>query len=390
MERSELEAKTRTECRRIAQERGLGGTWTPHATKADFVASILAGKRMLGGVEVDPKGARLDGADAGPNGDAEPGIDAAGIAAAIEAQLAKLQPKGGLERGDVAAIAEEVAERVVADAGLGAVSIVVPGRPEPVKLDGAQHAAFADVVEAASVLGVALVQGPAGSGKTTLARQVATALGRPFHFLSCTGGLSEAQLMGRVLIDGSFQSTPLLDAIETGGVCLLDEADALDPNVTLALNAGISSGVYSVPNRAEAPTATAHPDFVLIVAGNDFSGGSMLYTGRAQQDAALLDRFAGAVFTIETDKRLTKAIAKAYGKDAAWLAPLVEKLSANVARHRVRRVVSPRAVVAMGKLIAANPDRWAKDRAAVVARMLAGWTAEETAKVLEGIDCDSL
>jgi hypothetical protein len=51
--------------------------------------------------------------------------------------------------------------------------------------------------------------------------------------------------------------------------------------------------------------------------------------------------------------------------------------------------VSVRLVESCGALIAANAERWGKDRAAVVARVLAGWTPEETAKGLEGVSVDA-
>ena len=52
-----------------------------------------------------------------------------------------------------------------------------------------------------------LMVGPAGTGKTTLAKHLAKALGRDFGFLSLSAGVSETHIFGRTLpqADGSWQ-----------------------------------------------------------------------------------------------------------------------------------------------------------------------------------------
>ncbi len=43
-----------------------------------------------------------------------------------------------------------------------------------------------------------IVEGPDGAGKTTLSEQCAKALDLPFGHVSCSLGMSEAQLLGRM------------------------------------------------------------------------------------------------------------------------------------------------------------------------------------------------
>ncbi|MFN9541215.1 MAG: AAA family ATPase, partial [Planctomycetota bacterium] len=70
-----------------------------------------------------------------------------------------------------------------------------------------------------------MMVGPAGSGKTTLAKNLAEALGREFGFISLSQGVTESHLMGRILPqeDGSWQYQPtrFIEIFETGGVFLL-------------------------------------------------------------------------------------------------------------------------------------------------------------------------
>jgi MoxR-like ATPase len=406
--RSYLETLPREQLRKLVQDADLGGSWTASAGKADLIDSLLAGERCYRGTRVARDGQPLGvvegegvgastathaaatvAASAAPvaTGGASPSAAAEQVAAALAQMIASAQLSAPL---DEAAVRRIVADEVSHLDLSASITVNVPERPEPRILEGLAHAALPDVVEAVALTGKALLLGPAGCGKTTLAKQVAAALDRPFFFLSCTGGTSEAQLMGRLLLDGSFLGTPLLDAIENGGLCLLDEADALDPNVTLALNAGVANGAFSVPNRPLSPVAKKHPNFALMLAANDVTGGSHLYSGRNQQDAALLDRFAAVTFVMQPDRALERAIAKGYGRDAEWLAPLLAKLRSNVEEHRVRRVVSMRLIEHAGALILANPERWANQREAIVERVLAGWSEEEKAKALDGVVIDAL
>ncbi len=150
--------------------------------------------------------------------------------------------------------------------------------------------------------------GPTGSGKTTLAAQVAEAMGTQFYFISCTAGMSEAHLLGRMLFNGDYASSDLVKAYEEGGVFLFDEIDAADNNTLLVINSALANNRLSVPNRKDKPTAERHPNFVCIVAGNSWGEGSIEYQGRAPLDRAFLDRFAMSKLYVDYDADLEKLI----------------------------------------------------------------------------------
>ena len=168
------------------------------------------------------------------------------------------------------------------------------------KIDQA-HSQMPEVLDIVSTrvagnrLNAALV-GPAGSGKTYLAKQLAKALELPYYFKGLSGGTTEAHLFGRKLPqeDGSwgYERSTFVKAYEEGGVFLLDEMDRSDPNVLTALNAALANGHMEVPARVDNPYAERHPDFVCIGSMNTWGHGrDMLYVGAAAQDMATMDRF---------------------------------------------------------------------------------------------------
>ena len=128
--------------------------------------------------------------------------------------------------------------------------------------------------------------GPAGSGKTHLAGDVARALGIDLYI---TGSLlTKYEAIG--FIDGrsTYVRTVVRDAYEHGGLILFDEIDGGMPPALVALNAMISQDEYSFPDGV----VRKHPDFKVLAAGNTWGrGADRQYTGRMQLDAATLNRF---------------------------------------------------------------------------------------------------
>src|SRR5262249_59731426 len=100
-------------------------------------------------------------------------------------------------------------------------------RPEP-KMPDKAHACFGWVLKLTTARKNVLLIGPAGSGKTHLASQVARALGLAFAHISCSAGMSEGQLLGRLVPTGDARTFEYLRSdfvrlYEEGGVFLFDE-----------------------------------------------------------------------------------------------------------------------------------------------------------------------
>lgn len=193
----------------------------------------------------------------------------------------------------------------------------------------------------------AYIVGPAGSGKTTAAHQVATALGLPFYLQGAMTGTHE--ILGFVDAHGRYQSTPWRQAYEHGGVMLLDEIDASDAGALLAANAGISNGHMAFPDQT-APVAR-HADFRLIAAANTFGmGADRQYVGRTQLDGATLNRFAFLAW--HYDETLERSMAR----NDDWTS-FVQSVRRAVDTLKIRHIVSPRQSVMGATLLAAGMAR---------------------------------
>jgi hypothetical protein len=145
------------------------------------------------------------------------------------------------------------------------------------------------------------IAGPAGSGKTYAAKQIAESLGLSFGF---HGAMTMAhELTGFVDAGGHYHETQFVKLYRDGGLCLLDEVDAGSSEALLALNGALANGLMSLPNGQ---IITRHADFVCIAAANTWgSGATAEYVGRAKIDSAFLDRF-GARLAWGYDEKLER------------------------------------------------------------------------------------
>lgn len=129
--------------------------------------------------------------------------------------------------------------------------------------------------------------GPAGTGKSFVAKQLADALGLPYY--SANSVTDEVTIKGFIDAGGNYHETEFYKAFTGGGVFLLDELDASIPEVLVMLNEALANGYFPFPTGR----VKAHADFHCIAAGNTFGTGSdSQYTGRMVIDASSLDRFA--------------------------------------------------------------------------------------------------
>jgi len=130
-----------------------------------------------------------------------------------------------------------------------------------------------------------LLTGEAGTGKTTIAKQIAEELDRPFSSLSMTKQTSVNAIIGFISINGTYIRSQFREAFEHGHIFLLDELDAADPNVLLVLNT-IENGYVAFPDGI----VNMHPNFRLIATANPMDE-HQLYTGRSKLDFSTLDRY---------------------------------------------------------------------------------------------------
>ena len=283
--------------------------------------------------------------------------------------------------GNVAAYVANAVATAVADAVKHAGPAVVEWKVNAVpfaKSEGHRHAVHGDILRAIGAgFNNLMLVGPAGSGKTSLAENLAKDLGRPFVAISASGGTTESTFIGRAvpnLTTGevAHQTTEYLTAFEGGGVILIDEWDAMDPTVALLQNAALANGWLPVPTRPDKPRAVRHADTIIIAAANTYGmGADRQYTGRNQLDAATLDRFVGATFTVDYDRDLE---ARLTGDPA--LCARVWEIRKAVETNKLRRIVGTRFLLSARRWTAAGDTA---DTA--IRKCLTGWTEQELSKV---------
>lgn len=219
--------------------------------------------------------------------------------------------------------------------------------------------------------------GPAGCGKTTAALALRQALDIPaerFCLIPFTGGVQEYHLWGRTE-GGVYRETQFVRVLRGGGLIVLDELDAGDPNVVLSLNPINSVGFVTLPDGS---LLEVSPDCIIVATMNTFGrGATRVYCGRAQQDATALDRFGGGAAVLEVGYSPTAE--ESIGAPAevlAWVRQAREKM----AQHGTRQVLSTRLLVSAKRQIDAGEYTWPE----IKARVLAAWTATERAQIGEG------
>lgn len=278
--------------------------------------------------------------------------------------------QGMLEGQREELINKQINAKVIAEiAKLKPTVVKIPERKD-VKIEGRQHKVFKDVLYYAQIERQVFIAGPSGSGKTHMCHQVAKAMNLQFKHISCSAGLSEAHLLGRMLFDGTYVKSDFVDCYENGGVFLFDEIDAADANTMLVVNSALANGSMSVPNRKDNPSAKRHEDFVCMVAGNTWGNGSMEYAGRNYMDAAFLDRFCASKVVVDYDEKLEKEI--------CTYVPMYEALSRlrkEVNKNKIRRVISTRT------FISAQRQQSTKTVKQFINSLTVDWSDEEKRKV---------
>ncbi len=253
------------------------------------------------------------------------------------------------------AIAEAVDQKVKDMPGKASEVIVKVKDLPPVKVEGTPHKLLKRVLKLITA-GVSdknvLLIGPAGSGKTYLAEQVAKVLNLDFAALSFSPGMSEAKLLGRIVPNiasgtESYVESPAIRAYRSGGVVLLDELDNGDPSVVTVLNAFLANGWMYLPSGER---VNRHPDTVVIGSMNTLgTGADKVYVGRNALDGATIDRFV--IETMDYDADLEKTLCP---EDEIRNAVL--ELRKKVADHKLRRIVGTRTLRMVRTLVLAVGD----------------------------------
>ena len=177
-----------------------------------------------------------------------------------------------------------------------------------------------------------LLEGPPGTGKSTLLRSVAEAMGVGFAFVEGNAELTPARLVGhfdpaRVLTDGYsadvFVDGPLVSALRDGSLLYVEEINRIPEETLNVLITVMSEGEITVPRLGTVKSAAG---FRLVAAMNPFDA-----VGTARISSAVYDRVCRVAMTyqhaedeIEIVQRELRQRDSAQSVPSDWVALVVE------------------------------------------------------------------
>ena len=209
-------------------------------------------------------------------------------------QMFAQQQEEGYQRGKAEAAAEVENLKKQLDeaknAGTGSViNVVVDGKKTTTKTEQVLDPNFENILHLVAAHENVYLYGPAGSGKNTIAEQIAEALGVDFYYQNTL--VTKFDVSGYKNAQGEYEETPFYKAWKNGGLFFADELDNSTAEAIIAMNAALANGYYTFPNSGE--KIAKHPDFYCIAAGNtNGQGATEEYCGRYQMDESSRDRFA--------------------------------------------------------------------------------------------------
>ena len=209
-------------------------------------------------------------------------------------QMFAQQQEEGYQRGksEAAAEVEELKKQLdeAKNAGTGSIiNVVVDGKKTTTKTQSVLDPNFENILKLVAAHENVYLYGPAGSGKNTIAEQIADALGVDFYYQNTL--VTKFDVSGYKNAQGEYEETPFYKAWKNGGLFFADELDNSTAEAIIALNAALANGYYTFPNSGE--KVAKHPDFFCIAAGNtNGQGATEEYCGRYQMDESSRDRFA--------------------------------------------------------------------------------------------------
>jgi cobaltochelatase CobS len=174
--------------------------------------------------------------------------------------------------------------------------------------------------------------GPAGTGKTHLGKQLAEAC--ELEFLPMPQALTKYELSGYLDGSGIYRGTIFRQAVEFGGLLVMDEIDINGASAIAFANSVMANGYCAFPDK----TIIAHKDLKIVACANTFGrGATKEYIGRNPLDAASLDRFAYLI--CDYDEDMERMI---FG-NTPWLS-YVQKVRQATQELKLQHIISMRAI----------------------------------------------
>jgi MoxR-like ATPase len=139
--------------------------------------------------------------------------------------------------------------------------------------------------------------GPAGTGKTSFAEQLAARTGRPFFLVSCDDTTEAPELLGMTVPHSGgvrWQDGVLTAAIRVPhAIVLIDEPTVARAGAIMVLQSVLASGILSIKETGEVVKCAEGVRFLCADNTNGTGGGtSEGYEGTRRMNRATLDRFS--------------------------------------------------------------------------------------------------
>lgn len=186
-----------------------------------------------------------------------------------------------------------------------------------------------------------LLEGPPGTGKSTLLRALAAAAHVPFVFVEGNAELTPARLTGqfdpsRVMTDGYtpevFVDGPLAEAVRTGSLLYIEELNRVPEETLNLLITAISERELHVPRLGR---ISAAPGFRLVAAMNPFDA-----VGTARISAAVYDRMCRVSMGYQSAEEETAIAAREGGCEPGELTAQMVRLTRLTRAHPDIRIGS--------------------------------------------------
>lgn len=188
--------------------------------------------------------------------------------------------------------------------------------------------------------------GPAGCGKSTIARNTAKELDVPYLCISCGIGTSATEFTGYKYPNR--EATKFAEFYAKKSIILIDEMTALDPSVAQVINAALAN------NEIETTTGTVlrHPECIIIATSNTFGNGAdRQYVANNQLDASTIDRFTGAIIEVNYSDKYESQFDQE-------VVNYVRLLRACIKTNSLRRIASTRMIQAAEKMKKVGMSDW--------------------------------